>query len=459
MGPAAWAVVLVLASPQQEEQQRRQQELEKLRDLESREFFGEPYEGWYVDYGAWFRPAWFAYRDGAGHDISRLDFDLRVWADVRNGPHQVYGRASAVYWAYADDDGPEGDDHEREGPRGDVVFYQISLGDALGSPERAWDLHARAGRQYVRLGTGLVYNGIGDGLTLRGNAGPFDFELLGLRSQPHEDDIDQSRPTADDQERYFAGGRVVFTGLGEHKPYAAVLIERDRMEEDPEFTSQDFEFDAEYYGAGLRGQVFPGLTYEVEAWIQRGERFAHLTIDDREEVRAHAFLGTADYVLAGPHRLRLGASYMVGSGDNNRFRITNSFLGNLAGTEDRAFLGFGFIPTGYALAPILSNLRIVRAGFGVRPLAEVEWQELGFDALEIGVDLYHYRKDKRDGGISDPFAGFTSAEIGRALDVYLAWAVLSDLSLTARYGVFDPGDAYVSDQKRPYYSVSIVLSF
>lgn len=463
MRTVAALLVLIHAAPafaqDDEERRRRQQEIEKQQELERREFFGEPSDEWYIDYGAWIRPGWFFFEDGGDNRISRADFDVRVWGDVRWKVHELYVRLSGLYWQYANEDGPEGDDQEFEGPRGDVVFYQIQLGEALGGPERSWDLVARAGRQYYRLGGGLVYNNVADGLTLRGSVGPVEFELFGLRSQPHEDDIDRSRPTADSQERYFFGGKVSLTAIQDHTPWIAVMIERDHKEERPSLTFQDFEFDADYYGAGIKGQLFvDNLFYDVEGWIQRGERFPHLS-NDAEDVEAWALLVSLAYQFESTSHPRLEAALMWASGDENRFRITNTLFGNLAGTDDEAFLGFGWIQTGYALAPYLSNLRILKIGGSIRPLEGVEFLEGSLDRLEIGAAFYHYRKDESDGGISDPFAGFDSASIGHELDVYLQWAIFSDLSLSLRYGVFFPGSAYDDDGSRPFFSISTIFSF
>lgn len=457
----ALALALACAPPafaqDDEERRRRQQEVEKQQELERKEFFGEPSDEWFIDYGAWIRPGWFFFEDGGDNTISRFDFDVRVWGDVRWKVHELYVRLSGIYWQYANEDGPEGDDEEFEGVRGDVVFYQLQLGEALGGPEREWDLSLRAGRQYYRLGSGLVYNNVGDGLTARGAIGPVEFELFGLRSQPHEDDIDRSRPTADSQERFFFGGRVALTAIQDHTPWIAVMIERDRRNEDLAF--QNFDFDAEYYGAGIRGELFlDNLFYDVEGWIQRGERFPHLSTSS-ENVRAWALLVSLQYQFDVQSHPRLEAALMWASGDENRFRITNTLFGNLEGTDDEAFLGFGWIQTGYSLAPYLSNLRIFRIGGAIRPLEGVEFLEGTLDHLEVGAMFYHYRKDESDGGISDPFAGFDSASIGHEFDLYLQWAVFSDLTLSVRYGVFFPGSAYEDDGSRPFFSISTIFSF
>ncbi len=447
-----------LYAQQDEESRRRQQEAERLQELERREFFGEPSEAFFFDYGAWLRPGWFVFRDGAQRDISRSDLDLRLWIDLRYGPHQLYARARTVYMKYANGDGPEDRDEIVDGPAGDVVFYQLLLGELLGSPDRIWDASLRAGRQYVRLASGLVFNGVGDGLSARGSVGPVEIDLFGLRAIENEDDIDVSRPEADNQFRYFVGGKATVRAIADHAPFLAFLVERDRGDDGEEF--QEYEFDAEYYGAGIRGQLFlEGLIYDIEGWLQRGSRFAFLQTGRPEDVKAFALLASLEYSISVRTHPQVRVGFLWGSGDPDRFRITNTELGNVSGTDDEAFLGFGYLPTGYALAPLLSNLRILRAGASFRPLEGLDLWELGWDTLEIGVEYYHYRKDHAQGGISDPFAGFESDRIGQELDVFLQWAVLSDVSVSARAGWFFPGSAYEEDRVRPFYSFSVVFSF
>ncbi len=443
----------------QDDSRRRQQEIEKIRDLEMREFYGDPIDHFYFDYGLWVRPGWVSYEDGRGTESSQSDLDTRLWFDMRFGVHQLYGRLIVDYYNYAHGDSPDGDDHELDGPRGDVIFYQVHLGELLGTPDRTWDFVARAGRQYVQLGSGLVYNNIADGLTLRGNVGSFPFELFALRSGTHEDDLDQSRPNPDETERLFFGGTLKYTGIPDQLPYLAVLIERDRLDEDPENTFQDYEFDAEYFGLGMQGRIAENFFYEVEAWYQSGERFAHLQTGSGEDVGAFAFVSSLEHRFHARTLPTLELGVMFGSGDSDRFRVLNSEFGNRIGTSDRAFIGFGYIPTGYSLAPYLSNLWIFHLGGSIRPLMEKTVATVPMDGLELSLDFYGYRKHREKGGISDPSADFEHAGIGYEVDFTVNWDILSDVSLLARLGIFKPGSAYDLDDTRQYVSFSLLLAF
>ncbi len=459
----AAAILLVTGLPVgaqgQEDGQQRQQELEKLREMEKREFYGEPVDHFYFDYGAWVRPGWFSYEDGSGSETSQADIDVRLWLDMRYGVHQLYARIITDYSNYAHNDGPDGDDHDLDGPRPDVLFYQIHLGELIGEPDRNWDLTARAGRQYLQFGGGLVFNNIADGIVLRGNVGSFPFELFGLRSMTHENDLDQSRPNPDETERIFIGGAVRYTGILDQLPYLAVLVERDRLDEDPENGFQDYEFDAEYFGLGMEGKIAEGFFYEWEAWYQTGERFAHLQTDSGEDIEAFAFTSSLEYRFYSRTHPVLELGVMFGSGDADRFRILNSEFGNQIGTSDRAFLGFGYIPTGYSLSPYLSNLWIFHLGGSIRPLMEETVFTVPMDGLELSLDFYYYRKHLEEGGISDPYADFEHAEIGYEVDFSVNWTVFSDVNFMGRSGFFKPGSAYDRDEVRSYVSLSLLFAF
>ncbi len=445
--------------PGQDDAQRRAQEQEKLREMEKLEFYGESIDHFYFDYGAWLRPGWFSYHDGTGSEISQTDYDIRLWLDLRYGAHQLYARMVTDYSSYASGDGPDGDDHDFESPHGDVLFYQVQLGELLGEPDRTWDLTARAGRQYVAVGTGLVFNNIADGLTLRGNVGSVPFDLFALRLRTHADDIDLSRPNPDESKRYFFGGTLRYSGIVDQLPYLSVVIERDELEESPENEFQDYQFNAEYFGLGIQGKITDGLYYDFEGWYQTGERFAHLATDTPERVEAFAAVASLEYQFYTRTRPSLNLGVMFGSGDEDRYRILNTEFGNQIETDDKAFLGFGYIPTGYTLAPYLSNLWILHLGGSFNPFLEKKMGSVPLDSFEVALDFYYYRKHKKEGGISDPFADFEHADIGYAVDLSLNWDIFSDITFLARGGTFLPGAAYDTNDPRYYVSFSMLFSF
>ena len=60
---------------------------------------------------------------------------------------------------------------------------------------------------------------------------------------------------------------------------------------------------------------------------------------------------------------------LVGSGDDDRGASSQTAAGNTAGTKDTSFIAFGYVNTGLALAPELSNLvsfRLTGSAFPLR---------------------------------------------------------------------------------------------
>jgi hypothetical protein len=134
---------------------------------------------------------------------------------------------------------------------------------------------------------------------------------------------------------------------------------------------------------------------------------------------------------------------------------TNTLNGNLPGTDDDNFLYFGFINTGYAIAARLSNLQFLRLGGSFRPF---EGNPV-LDHLELGANCFFYWKDETRGGISDWRADLANQEIGRELDLFLHWQILSDLAFSVRFGTFCPGDAYSHETERSFLATSVTYSF
>ena len=135
--------------------------------------------------------------------------------------------------------------------------------------------------------------------------------------------------------------------------------------------------------------------------------------------------------------------------------MTDTASGNLAGTDDDGFLAFGFVQTGFALFPRLSNIHIVRLGGSFWPLESVDF----FRYLEIGIYGYLYRKDESAAPISDPGSTQNDSDVGREIDLLLRWRILSDVGVTVSYGVFLPGDAYLDDESRDFIAAGMTYTF
>jgi hypothetical protein len=197
-----------------------------------------------------------------------------------------------------------------------------------------------------------------------------------------------------------------------------------------------------------------GLGYSVEGIYQFGSSVAAGSTSE-EDISAFALLATLEWRSEADLPLYFSLDYMYGSGDADRNSVTDAALGNAPGTDDEGFLAFGFVQTGFALFPRVSNLHIVRLGGSVRPLAEEDL----FRAFEVGAYLYGYRKDEKSAPISDPRATEDDADIGLELDLFLRWRIASDVGLSVNFGSFMPGDAYLDDDTRNFFSAGLTYSF
>ena len=122
--------------------------------------------------------------------------------------------------------------------------------------------------------------------------------------------------------------------------------------------------------------------------------------------------------------------------------------GNLPGTTDEGFLGFGYPYTGFSLAPLMSNLEFVRLGAAFRPFENC-CRDCFCDRFrhwEIGANFYAYWRPEANGGISDVRADlFGEHFLGNELDISLNARMSSDLFLLLNYGIFSPSDESFSD--------------
>ena len=111
-------------------------------------------------------------------------------------------------------------------------------------------------------------------------------------------------------------------------------------------------------------------------------------------------------------------------------------------------------PTGFAFAPQVSNVMILRSGITSFPWANTQT----FNKLQLGADLLLYSKFESGAPIDDP----SSADwwLGAEIDFSATWQVTSDVSLLLRYGIFFPGSALDNDSDpRNFVAVGVTYAF
>jgi hypothetical protein len=335
---------------------------------------------------------------------------------------------------------------EHDGPHLDYAYLILDF--------RPWWIET--GRRYFNVGQGISYSNVGDGVEL--TVASQEHTLMGFfsRNLENEENIDISVPGyAEGSERYFFGSEYAYTGINGHDIYGYFVIQRDESEEKPTDVSHDYKYDSEYVGLGAQGEILPSLSYWAEVIKETGQSRV-FTTNDKKHIDAWAGIFGASYDWDVYSQPQFSFQYAFGSGDPDRVSVTDTEGGNIFG-KDKNFLYFGYLETGYALSPVLSNLHIYNASISFKPLEINKF----FRDLTITMNYYQYYKDRESGGIYDLEANERSHRVGGEVDVELFWQILSDLSCRIQYGHFEPGGAYppATDDSENYFSISTVLTF
>ncbi len=415
-----------------------------------------------LDAGGWFNFALFNFDDEAARKERTLrQYQLRLWASYSvQGVHTFYVRGLGGYDDWNRGDNPEGHGDECQDPDLERAWYHYDYNRHVRNqtghaPPAGFSVHV--GRDYYTVGSSLALALPLDAVDLRANLR--DVTIRGLLGKTiHDtDNIDGSPPVADHMDRCFYGVEVSYSGFTGHKPYAYYLWQLDHTGESPEDPAQGYDYDSRYLGVGSTGSLLlPNLLYVTELVFETGRGFAEGVSDKREEIHAMALDVSLQYLFDVPHHPRAYFEYLWGSGDSDRrLSSTATAGGNQPGTRDEAFNAFGFRDTGLALAPEIANLHVFQLGASVFPLEKIDL----FRKMEVGSTVFFYAKDKHSGAISDPTATLDSNWVGWEWDVYLNWRLTSDLSLTARYGGFQPGSAFDSRDCRQFVLAGVNYSF
>jgi hypothetical protein len=412
------------------------------------------------DYGGWAKTSFYFFDDSARKRAMRSE-DIRLWLNGRIGQdNEFYFRAKSLAVDYSRGDQFGAENSYWITSRMDQGFYKVNLTPYIFDEElntRAPKMTLQAGRQFLSLGSGLVYNRIDDGIKFSTNYGGFDSKLIVARTIKTSADIDRSRPDADHSRRQFLGLQVDYKKLGRHQPYFVGLIQHDRNAEYPDDPFQGYNYNSNYYGFGVTGILIPRLQYTVEYVQESGTSYASASATDKERIKASANLVQLKYLPKMKLDPVITMRYLFGSGDKDRASATSTVGGNTAGTKDNNFLYFGYAQTGYVLDPKLSNLQVYNLAASIKPTKDKSL----FEDTEIGISFYTYQKDKKQGAISDLAATLVKEDIGKEADIFANWKVLSDLIISLRGGVFTPGSAYpaTADSKTTFYNINFTYSF
>jgi hypothetical protein len=438
---------------------RRDEEIKRviLDEAPSREV--GTFDAFSFETGGWISYRYFHY-DNTDNDEAQEDTltNLR-WTDVRLWERLVYQtpdmkeekRQHFFYTrfklAYVEREGlAPGARYDLIGPLVDYAYASFDW--------KPWKLEV--GRRYYNIGRGIAYGGVNDGFQLNYLCPGWNLGLFASRTLPHEHNIDTSVPGYDKgTERYFGGIGVGYAGIKDVQIYSFIVAEQDRSREMPEDDLQDYEYDSDYTGVGIKGEVGTRWKYWFELIKESGTSREYGT-DAKSNINAWAFDGEVKYLTGWPSQTILTGEFAYGSGDRDRVSVTNTIDGNLEG-QDRNFLYFGYFPSSAALAPNLSNLRIARLGVETRPF--YRWRF--FKDLTWGIEHYRFWKDQAQGGLFDIDATEGSRDIGYETDLQMNWRIRPRVIWAMEYGVFTPGKAYApsANSQEKVFTTSLTFIF
>ncbi len=431
---------------------------EEMRRLQER----EPGAGGDIafGYGGWYSFHLLLFDDGIESSRTFRRHDLRLWARavIDGGAHEFYARGRFSLLDFNSGDSFDGDDDDLEGPNLERGYYRFDLGkasQAYGWAALDYDVTVEVGRDLVELGTGLTLSEPLDHVALALTASDLRWTGLVGRTVGSSQDFDLTRNT-DRTRRVFWGAELTYLGFERHEPFVYVLWQRDHNRDALPHPLQDFDYDSFYVGLGSTGELTKGLRYLTEWVHESGHSFGRRRFLDSDVIRAWALNVQLEYLFRGPRKGRVSLEYLFATGDSNRLDSpTDAIGGNRFDLEDKGFIGFGYRDTGLSLAPRYANLHMWRAGGSFHP-----WPDRPrLSRLELGANWFLYHKNHRRGAISDVTADLTSGYLGWEMDYYASWELSPDLTWTARFGTFFPGDAFSDRTSRTFLITGMTWSF
>jgi Alginate export len=412
-----------------------------------------------LDFGGFLSTFGFLYDDGVESSRTMRRFDLRLWGSLSldGGAHEFYARSRL---SLTDFNGGDEFDRENdwEGMNLERGYYKFDLGRmvaASGGGPLGYNIEMKIGRDFTQFGTGYVLATPLDQVWLRGTYQ--DFQVTGLvgKTIGSMQDFDLIR-NPQRTRRTMMGTEVRYVGFERHEPFAYVLWQRDHISDNVPGFLQRFDYDSFYAGLGSTGELAQNLRYSTEWVFESGRSYGDARSQRKNRINAWAWDVELEYLFDSPKKPRVGIEYMFASGESDRLLSPTDAVGGVSrGRTDESFIGFGYRDTGLSFAPRLSNIHIWRAGASFFPLAGHE----KFDRLELGTNWFVYYKHRAAAAVSDPTATVGSGYLGWEMDYHANWAVTSDVSATARYGVFFPGKAFVDRTTRTFLLVGLTWSF
>ncbi len=420
------------------EQQMLDDEIERRLQDHRGQTFGEQLT---LDYGASLRFGW-AKLDNANfqpYGLRQYEANVYLQATAAGG-HRVFGNLRFLYSQYYNSDNSNNGWLD---PIGNRYWYQFDLSDWQQSNEGAvgeFDFNIRAGRQFITWGSGLVWSNDLYGVKMRADWDALTIEgLAGVSARSGLYDFDVSRPNYDtDTNRHAYAIRGQYQISPELAPFVSYFIQRDHNEDNltlPPFGPIQFEYNSEYLSFGTDGSIGNQFLYTAEICHESGTGYSTPLgggTQSQERIDAWAGVFNMVYLLRDDQLSRIESTIGFGTGDGDRLSSGGTIGGNAPGSPDKAFNSLGYINTGLALAPSMTNLLMVRVGASTG----IPLNPRRPDDLRIGVDFFAFGKTRKNSPMAVPSTG--RRFVGWECDLRADWRITSDVSFNFRYGLFVP---------------------
>jgi len=416
-------------------------------------------------YGAYTTFGYLSSDDLTGEARGFAQIDSKLWARAETRGHTFYGRLRLQYYDYDSGDAFTASGDGLTEPLFDRYWYRFDWRNderAENGTDPGWDWWVQVGRQYVNWVSGLTLADPLYAVRAGAETRSFKADFLFGATPNHFIDFDGSRPNFDsDTERYFYGVSAECRALHNHRPFVYFLWQEDENSQPFGAAGPLYHYNSRYVGAGATGEIITGVwLYRLELVYEFGDSISDTlgvlpqTIDDIEAYAIRFYLAYMPPRARATMGLRIEAEVLVGSGDGDRGAAAQTANGNLSGTKDQSFIAFGYVNTGLALAPELSNLVSVRLTGSAFPL-----RGRGiFDKMQVQLSGFVFAKYDDNAPISVPTV-FGESFVGGEIDLTLDWKLTSDLDLIVQYGVFLPGDAMVNSDTLQFFYVGFSYGF
>ena len=418
-----------------------------------------------IAYGAYTTFAYLSADDVAGEARGFGEVDAKFWMHAETAGHKFYGRLRLLYENFDSGDAFTASGDGLVEPIFDRYWYRFDWRldeQAETGADPGWGWWVQVGRQYVSWVSGMTLSDPLYAARAGVETKSFAIDALFGVTPDHFIDFDGSRPSyTSDTDRYFFGISAECRSLRNHRPFVYVLWQEDENTQPFGSAGPQYHYDSRYAGAGSTGEIGTGVwLYRLELIYEFGESISDTlaappqTVDD---IEAYAIRFFVAYMPPGARQrigLRVEAEVLVGSGDDDRGASSQTAGGNLAGTNDTSFISFGYVNTGLALGPELSNLVAVRLTGSAFPL---RGRGL-FDRMRASLSGFVFAKYDDNAPISVPTV-FGESLVGGEVDLALDWQLTSDLDLLLQYGIFLPGDAMADSDPLHFFYVGFSYGF